>query len=137
MFSNVAYIEQLYVELEVQLQYQALDPPSLMLAVKAPSELVAILFCLKYIKERLFVDLMSNCNMQIPFRQLKVSLFQININLIFIHRNTTLQFVSGCYTFIRCLELSLLKNLFQIRLVRLRGRSSITSSKRWVGGLAK
>ena len=46
-----------------------------MLAVKAPSELVGILFCLKYIKERLFADLMSN--MQILFRQLKVSLFQI------------------------------------------------------------
>ena len=83
-----------------------------MLAVKAPSELVAILFCLKYIKERLFVDLMSN--MQILFRQLKVSLFQININLISIHRNMTLQFASGCYTFIRCLELSLLKNLFTV-----------------------
>ena len=38
------------------IQYQALDPPSLMLAVKAPSEL----FCLKCIKERLFIDLMSN-----------------------------------------------------------------------------
>ena len=36
-----------------------------------------------------------------------------NLNIIYSSfRKTTLRFVSGCYTFIRCLELSLLKNLF-------------------------